>query len=342
MLAAVTGGTGFIGAPLVRALSARGDRVRVLARAASDVTVFDGLAGVEIVRGDLFDGASLRRLCAGADGLFHLAADLSFWRGANQGQDATNIAGTASVMRAAKASGVGRIVHTSSVAAVGIPADPSRPANEMNPFRGDQYNYFRSKRLAEEAAFDAMNELGLDVVAVNPGTVFGGAVARRKSGSQRIIGMVARGVRLPPFGPRIRAYPPGGYNLCDVDDVVAGHLLAYEKGRRGHRYILGGHNLMLREVFGEIARQLGLPPPTRTPAPVILALGAMSELVASINGKMPQISWDYAMLGCMKLFYDSSKAVKELGYPITPFPETIAKGVVSYRAAEAARPGEGH
>lgn len=341
MLAAVTGGTGFIGAPLVRALSARGDRVRVLARATSDVSLFDGLAGVEIVRGDLFDQASLRRLCAGADGLFHLAADLSFWRGANQRQDATNIAGTASVMRAAKASGVGRIVHTSSVAAVGIPADSSRPADERNPFRGDQYNYFRSKRLAEEAAFAAMHELGLDVVAVNPGTVFGGAVARRKSGSQRIIGMVARGVKIPPFG-RLRAYPPGGYNLCDVDDVVAGHLLAFEKGRRGERYILGGHNLMLRDVFGEIARQLGLPAPMRTPAPVILALGAVSEVIASVSGKMPQVSWDYAVLGCMKLFYDSSKAVRELGYPITPFEETIAKGVASYRAAEAVRPGTDH
>lgn len=334
MLAAVTGGTGFIGTALVRRLAARGDRVRVLARASSSTDAFAGLAGVEIVRGDLFDAASLRRLMVGVDGLFHLAADLTFWRGARATQDRVNIAGTEAVMREAKACAVPRIVHASSVAAVGIPADPDRPADEDNPFSGDQYGYFRTKHAAEQVAFDAGERLGLDVVAINPGTVFGGVVVKgRKSGSQRIVGMVDHGVRVPLTPFRVRAYPPGGYNLCDIDDVVAGTLAAFTRGRRGHRYILGGHNKLLREVFGEIARQLGVPRPIPMPGSLLLLFGGLSELGAMITGKMPAVTWDYAMLGRMRLFYDSSKAIRELGYAITPFEETVAKGVSGYRAA---------
>lgn len=339
MLVAVTGATGFIGAPLVRRLVARGDRVRVMARPTSDLSAFEGL-DVEVVRGDLFDSASMRRLCAGADALFHLAADLSFWQGVAAEQDRINVEGTRRAMDAARAGGVGRVIHTSSVAAIGIPADRDRPADESNPFSGWQYTYFRTKKLAEDQAFRAVDEHGLDVVAVNPGTVFGGAVARRRSGSQRIIGMVAKGAPIPLLG-RLRVYPPGGYNLCDVDDVVAGHLLALEKGRTRERYILGGHNLSLRAVFTEIARQLGVPPPKPIPGPALLAVGWLSEVVASVTGKMPQVTWDYARLGTMRLFYDSSKAIRELGYPITPWEETIAKGVASWRAAERARPDAG-
>src|SRR5687768_5535737 len=103
MIAAVTGGTGFIGVPLVKALVARGDRVRVLARPTSDVSMHDG---VEIVRGDLFDAASVYRLCAGADAVFPVAGDLSFWRGHNAHQDRINIDGTRSVMKAAAAARV--------------------------------------------------------------------------------------------------------------------------------------------------------------------------------------------------------------------------------------------
>ena len=153
--------------------------------------------------------------------------------------------------------------------------------------------------------------------------------------------MVDRGVRLGPFG-RIRAYPPGGYNLCDLDDVVDGHLLAFEKGRTGHRYILGGHNRMLRDVFFEIARQLGRPSPFPIPAPALLAMGIASEIGASFTGRMPQVTWDYARLGTMRLFYDSSKAIRELGYTITPFETTLAKGVAGYRVAEAVAPGAEH
>ncbi len=333
MLAAVTGGTGFVGTYLVKRLVARGDRVRLLARATSDLSVFDGLP-VDVVCGDLHDAAALRRLCAGADGLFHLAADLSFWRGAREIQERVNVAGTRNVMTAAKAGGVGRVVYTSSVAAIGIPARPGVPADEENPFRGESYTYLRTKRIAERVALDACDSHGLDVVAVNPAVVYGGAAsATRASGSQRIVGLIDEGVRLfGRVGPRV--YPPGGYCVCDIDAVVDAHIAAYERGRRGHRYILGGHNVTLREIFEAVSRTLGVPVPTiQVPVPMLLALGAVSELRAAFTGTMPKVTWDYAVLGTMLMWYDSSKAASELGYEPPPFEASIGKAVAEYRAA---------
>ncbi len=327
MLCAVTGGTGFIGSVLVARLAERGDRVRVLARPGSDVTPFAHFANVEIVPGDLHDGASLRRLCAGADALFHLAAHVSFWRGSIAEQERVNVEGTRFVMDAARLSGVGRIVYTSSVAAIGLPAHDGVPATESNPFSGGEYAYFRTKHAAERAAFDAASEHGLDVVAVNPGTVFGGGISKRVTGSQKIIGMIDGG---------LRAYPPGAYCACDVDDVVAGHLAAFEKGARGERYILGGHNIALRDVFGEIARQLGRPEPwIAIPSPLLLAAGLLGEARALFTGRAPTVTWDYARLGSMRLAYSSEKAIHGLGYEVTPWPETVAKGIRSHRERKA-------
>ena len=157
MLCAATGGTGFIGSVLVTRLAERGDHIRLLARHGSDVTPFLGFPNVEIVRGDLFDGAALRKLCAGADVLFHLAADLSFWRGARAAQDHTNIEGTRFVMDAARLSGVRRVIYTSSVAAVGLPANPGIPANENNPFAGWQFPAGRRLLLQTEFKWMAAN-----------------------------------------------------------------------------------------------------------------------------------------------------------------------------------------
>lgn len=330
MLVAVTGGTGFLGSVLVPRLIARGDRVRVLARAKTDASALQA-AGVEVVRGDLFDAAALRRLGAGADVLFHMAALVSWWRGSAREQDRVNIEGTRAVMDAARLAGVRRVVYTSSVAAIGIPERDDRPADETNRFRGWEFNYFRTKHLAEEAAFEAGARGGVDVVAVNPGTVFGGGATQRKTGSQKVIGLVDRGI---PF------YPPGSYCACDVDDVIAGHLAAAEKGRPGERYILGGHNLALRDVFAEIARQLGKRAPRiRAPGLALKSVGFVNEAISRVTHKAPTITWEYAVLGSMKLAYSSEKAKRELGYTVTPWPETVAKGIRSYRerlAREAA------
>lgn len=315
MLVAITGATGFIGSLLVRRLAERGDRVRALVRSGSDVSSIP--EGVEIVRGDLFDSAAMRRCFAGADVLFHLAAVVSWARAARAEQERVNVEGTRSVMDAARASGVSRVVFTSSVAAIGIPA--RLPADETNPFSGWEFDYFRTKYLAERAAFLS----GLEVVAVNPGTVFGGGASKRKTGSQKIIGMVARGI---PF------HPTGSYCACDADDVVAGHLAAAERGRAGERYILGGHNFALKDVFGEIARQLGVRAPwIPVPGPLLRVAGFVNEVVS----RSPAVTRDYAILGSMKLAYSSDKAIRELGYTVTPWPETVAKGIRSWREREA-------
>lgn len=327
MLAAVTGGTGFLGSILVTRLAQRGDRVRVLTRATSDVSAFARFPNVELVRGDLADSAALRRLCAGADVLFHMAAVVSWERSSREAQERVNVEGTRAVMDAARLSGTRRVIYTSSVAAIGLPAYPGQVADETNPFSGWQFGYFRSKHLAERAAFEAVEKHGLDVVALNPGTVFGGGASRRKTGSQKIIAMVAGGI---PF------YPTGGYCACDVDDVIDAHLAAVAKGRRGERYIVGGHNLLLRDVFGEIARQLGVRAPwLPVPGPLLRVVGEVNELKARITGRPTSVTREYAILGSRMLAYSSEKAIRELGYHVTPWEETVAKGIRSWREREA-------
>ncbi|HVO29849.1 MAG TPA: NAD-dependent epimerase/dehydratase family protein [bacterium] len=327
MLAAVTGGTGFLGSILVTRLAQRGDRVRVLTRPTSDVSALARLPNVELVRGDLADAAALGGLCAGADVLFHMAAVVSWERSSRDAQERVNVEGTRAVMEAARLAGTRRVIYTSSVAAIGLPAKRGVPADETNPFTGAEFGYFRSKHLAERVAFEAVEKHGLDVVALNPGTVFGGGASKRKTGSQKIIGMVAGGI---PF------YPRGGYCACDVDDVIDAHLAAVEKGRRGERYILGGHNLPLREVFGEIARQLGVRAPwIPVPGPLLRVAGELNELRSRITGRPTTITREYAVLGNMMLAYSSDKAIRELGYRVTPWPETVAKGIRSWREREA-------
>lgn len=330
MLFAVTGGTGFIGTVLVRRLSRDGHRVRVLARGTSDTARIASLPQVEIVRGDLGDLAALRRLCATADGLFHLAADLSYWRGAREEQDRVNVEGTRLVMRAAASAGTRRVVFTSSVAAVGLPAHPGVPAGEENPFteRSMRFNYLWSKRRAEDEAFAAMTRDGLDVVSVNPSSVFGGeAGPGRQGGSQRFVSAVEHGI-----GRRV--YPPGGTSVADVDAVVDAHLAAFEKGRRGQRYILAGHNVTYRDLFAAIAGELGVRGPRfGIPRVAMFARALVDELRSSFTRRPPEVSLDYAALGSTLLWYDSSKAERELGYRVAPFEECVRRAVASHRAA---------
>ena len=331
MLFAVTGGTGFIGTVLVRRLSKDGHRTRVLARKSSDTSRIEALPGVEIVRGDLLDIASLRTLCAGADALFHLAADLSAWRGNNANQDLVNVDGTRVVMKQAAAAGVGRVVFTSSVAALGIPERAGVPADEDNAFsrQSERFNYLWSKHRAEREAFEAMDREGLDVVAVNPSAVFGGdASGARKGGSQRIIGIVDKGVGKL----RLRLYPPGGTSVCDVDSVVDGHIAAFHKGRTGERYILAGHNVTYREIFFAVAKELGVPDPKfGSPKILLKAIAGVQELRSRFTKETPQVSWDYAVLGSTKMWFDSSKAARELGYKVAPFEECVKRAVVAYK-----------
>ena len=259
----VTGGTGFVGSHVVRALLAEGRSVRCLARAESRRDNLEGLP-VEIAVGDLTDAASLARALSGVHTLYHVAADYRLWAKDPQELYRANAGGTESILAAAAAAGVTKVVYTSSVAALGLNDDGS-PGDETTPVARERIigHYKKSKYDAEQVA-ERWAAKGLPVVIVNPSTPIGERDIKPTPTGQLIVDFLNR--KLP-------AYVDTGLNLVDVRDVAAGHLAAAEKGRPGERYILGNRNMTLKEILDALARLTGLPAPTVRLAPLDPALG---------------------------------------------------------------------
>ncbi|MCH6578675.1 MAG: NAD-dependent epimerase/dehydratase family protein, partial [Proteobacteria bacterium] len=252
MTALVTGATGFVGSAVARKLIGAGKAVRVLVRADSDRRNIDGLR-VEALEGELGDRASLARALEGCDALYHVAADYRLWVPDPDRMYANNVEGTRNIMEAALDAGVGRIVYTSSVAVLGLHPDGT-PADEDLPVSVDDMigHYKRSKFLAEEEVRRMVSEQGLPAVIVNPSTPIGPRDIKPTPTGRMIVEAAAG---------RMPAYVDTGLNLVHVDDVALGHLLAFERGRVGERYILGAENLSLREILTEIAGMVGRRPP---------------------------------------------------------------------------------
>jgi len=321
MTVLVTGASGFIGSRLAAALVERGETVRVLRRAGSRL---DGLAGlpVEHAVGDILDPASLERAVAGCDVVYHVAAIASYWREAPELVYTVNVDGTRNVMAACLKASVPRVVHTSSVAAIGIPP-PGTLSTEETPFDAVSatFPYADSKRLAEEEVYRAV-ERGLSAVIVNPGVVIGAGDHNLISGS-----IIVQMARRP-----IPVVPPGGACMADVDAVVEGHLLAARGGRTGERYILGGENLTYREIADIVAQVVGRSAPRWAIPDWMLgpASGAV-DVFNRIAGRPPAFNGQQVRLSRYDLFFDSSKAVRELGYPILPFAAAAEKAYRWYR-----------
>lgn len=319
----VTGGTGFVGSAVVRHLAAGGHRVRALARPGSDRRLLVDLP-VEIADGDLTDPISLRRLLHGCGWLFHVAAFYSLWaRDRRQFYD-INVEGTRRILRTAADAGVTRVVYTSTVGALGIPLNGS-PGTEETPVSLQDMvgDYKRSKFLAEEVARDFARQ-GLPVVIVNPSTPVGAGDIKPTPTGQMIVDFL-RG--------RMWAYLETGLNLVDVEDVAAGHLLAAERGRIGQRYILGGKNLTLREIFEILGRLTGVRPPrVKVSAGVILPLAWVSEWIADhLAGRPPLIAVDAVRMARKTMFFDGGKAIRELGLPQSPIEDALARAVRWFR-----------
>ena len=275
MKALVTGATGFVGAAVARTLVAAGWQVRVLARAGSDRSNLQQLA-VDIAEGDLNDPGSLERALGGCEGLFHVAADYRLGARDPAPLYRTNVEGTRNILNAARSAQVPRIVYTSSVATIGIPTDGS-PGEERTPAALSDMigHYKRSKFLAEEVAREAARE-GLSVVIVNPSTPVGPGDIKPTPTGQLIVD--AASGRMP-------AYVDTGLNIVHVDDVAAGHLLAFERGRAGERYILGGEDMTLQAILAEIARLVGRKPPRiRLPYAAVLPVAYLAEGLAVGHG----------------------------------------------------------
>lgn len=319
----VTGGTGFVGAAVVRRAVVAGHRVRVLVRPGGDRRQLADLP-VEVAEGDLSDPPSLARAMAGCRTVFHVAALYALWARDRRAFYESNVEGTRRVLQAAGEAGASRVVHTSTVGALGIPADGSPGTEETPVALADMVgDYKRSKFLAEEVARDFARR-GLPVVIVNPSTPVGPGDLKPTPTGQMIVDFL-RG--------RMWAYMDTGLNLVDVDDVAAGHLAAAARGRIGERYILGGVNLSLQEIFARLGRIAGIRPPRlRVSATLVLPLARASEWIADhVTGRPPLVAVDAVRMAKKRMFFDGSKAVRDLGMPQSPVAEALARAVDWYR-----------
>lgn len=330
----ITGGTGFLGAHLCRRLVAEGHRVSVLHRATSNLARIYDLP-LRQVTGDITDAAAVLAAAQGQEVVIHAAAHLAYWRQMRQAQAAINVDGTRHVVAACTASGVRRLIHISSVAAIGIPED-GRAADETFAFNLQQsgLNYPISKREAELAVLHAVDH-GLDAVVVNPSSIFG--PDGRSFRGAGLIEKVRRG--------RFVTYFPGGINAVHVDDVVDGILAALAQGRSGQRYILGGENLTYRRaaeiVLQELAAQ-GIQRRqrlVRVPAALTWLAAQVMEPAGALRGVRPRFTYDVHYCAQRFQYYDSGKAHRELGYRARPFAE-IVRGYLGCAGALPAQPAE--
>lgn len=322
MKALVTGATGFVGGAVARALVKRGIDVRVIARGGSDLQNLQGLPH-ELVTGDLRDQASLRSALTGCSQLYHVAAHYALWAKDPSIFYDVNVTGTKNLLEAARDVGTERIVYCSTIGAIGLPPGGGL-GTEETPVSLEQMagHYKRSKYLAEQEVLK-LAKAGLPVVIVNPSAPVGAADVKPTPTGQIVVDFMKG---------RMPAYIETGLNIVDVDDVAAGHLLAMEKGRTGERYILGGKNLMLREVLEILSRLSGVKAPTiKLPRLAILPLAYLNLWVANMTGQPPRIPLEGVKMAKYKMHYDCSKAIRELGIPQTPPEIALEKAVKWFR-----------
>jgi dihydroflavonol-4-reductase len=306
LTALVTGSTGFVGSHLCRALIERGYRVRAFHRATSKLNALNELE-VEHVLGDLTQPETIPLAMQGVEVVFHTAA----WMGGAHyqvgKQNSVTVEGTRYLLEAARQSGVRRVVHTSSVAALGVPLEAPRGApllmNEQHTwnFRPEFYPYGYAKYLAELEVQRAVAQ-GQDAVIVNPTLIFGDNDTYRQSSS--IVAQVAE--------RRVPVAIEGGINAVHIDDVVDGHLAALECGKTGERYILGGENLSFVALLQMIAEETHVPEPNLVlPGWLLRTLARPAEWLQMFLN-LP-ISPDLLHMAGYFFFYDLSKAETQLG-----------------------------
>ena len=322
----VTGASGFVGSAVVRRLLELDTAVRVLVRPSSNRANIQDLP-VEVASGDLRDPDSLVKALMGCQGVYHVAADYRLWAPDPQDLYASNVDGTRNLLRAAGEAGVDRIVYTSSVATLGLHPDGS-PADEDTAVGLQDMigHYKRSKFLAEEEAKRLTQEQGLPVVIVNPSTPVGPRDIK-PTPTGRMILEAACG--------RMPAYVDTGLNLVHVDDVAQGHVLAFRHGRIGERYVLGGRNMMLKEILTVIAGLVDRPPPrVRLAHNLVLPIAYLAETWAKLFGTgEPLVTVDGVRLAKKRMFFSTAKAEQELGYTSRP-PEQALKDAIDWFQAQ--------
>jgi dihydroflavonol-4-reductase len=314
----VTGGTGFVGRAVVTALLDAGRQVRVLVRDPKH----PALAGLDVepAVGDLKDAGSLEKAVQGCRRIFHVAADYRLWVPDPAEMYAVNVEGTRALLAAAAAAGVERVVYTSTVGALGNPGNGT-PGNEATPVSIAEMvgHYKRSKFLAEEVALDFARK-GVPLVVVNPSTPVGPWDSRPTPTGRMVIDYLQG---------RMPAYLETGLNLVHVQDVARGHLLAAEKGRVGEKYILGHENLSLSQIFQILAEISGIPAPTvKLAYGVVLPMAYLAEFWARhVSHREPRMTLTAVRMAKKYMYFDSSKAMQELGYAPTSVRRALEEAV---------------
>src|SRR5665213_2606114 len=320
----VTGATGFIGWHVARQLLERGERVRALVRdPARSARALTELAGIETVRGDLRDEHSLASAVEGCGTVYHVAADYRLWAPRPEEMYRSNVDGTRSLLAAARKAGVERCVYTSTVGCIGMQTGELGSEDAPAGLEEMQGPYKRSKFLAERIALQFAGE-GFPVVIVNP-TAPVGDHDFRPTPTGKIVVDFLRGA--------MPAYLDTGLNVVYVGDVAAGHLLAGERGRVGERYILGGENLTLQQIFGKLEEVTGKPAPkVRIPYAVAYAAGVASTGWARLTGKEPRAPLDGVRMARKKMWVRHDKAARELGYSARPAVEALRRAAEWFQA----------
>ncbi|MEX1205224.1 MAG: hopanoid-associated sugar epimerase [Dongiaceae bacterium] len=325
MTTLVTGASGFVGSAVLRRLVDAGHQVRALVRPTSDRR---NLAGVEceIATGDLDDRAALDRAVAGCDALFHVAADYRLWVTDAAAMYRSNVEGTRQLMLAAAEAGVRRIVYTSSVATLGLRPD-GRPADEATAAAsGDMIGHYKKSKFFAEAEVRRLIETaGLPAVIVKPSTPFGPRDVK-PTPTGRVVVEAAAG--------RMPAYVDTGLNVVHVEDVAAGHLLAFERGGLGESYILGGEDMTLRALLETVAALAGRRPPRlRVPHWAVLPVAYAAEALARRRGRGdPIVTVDGVRMSKKRMYFSSDKARRDLGYAPRPGAEALRDALDWFRA----------
>ncbi|BCS53343.1 dihydroflavonol-4-reductase [Geobacter sp. SVR] len=318
----ITGATGFIGASIARELLSEGREVRVLVRAGSDTSNLTGL-DLELHTGDLRDRESLVKGLKGCDVLYHAAADYRLWTRTPQEMYRINVEGTAAILDAALANGLTRVVYTSSVGTLGNPGDGT-PGSETTPVTmADMVGHYKKSKFLAEREAEKYISKGLPLVIVNPSTPVGPLDIKPTPTGKIIVDFLNR---------RMPAYLDTGLNIIAVEDCARGHILAERKGRIGEKYILGNTNLTLREIFVLLAEITGLPAPkVSLPYTPILLAAHLNEALSKITGREPLIPLAGVQMAAKFMYFDSSKAIRELGLPQTSVRTALERAVEWFR-----------
>lgn len=319
----VTGANGFMGSAIVRELLKDGEAVKAFVRKNSDISNIKEL-DVEMVYGDIRDGASMVKALKGCDTLFYTAAHFSHWVPDKKIPYDVNVQGTKTSMAAALKAGVQKVVYTSTNNTMGAHG-PEKPADESATFNhwDTRDHYSISKYMGEVEAKKFLNQ-GLPLVIVNPTVVIGPNDIKPTPSGLLIISVV---------NGEIFGYVEGGINVIHVQDVARGHILAAKKGRIGERYLFGNENMHIADYFKLIAQVAGVKPPTlKIPYQVALAVSYLFALHAFFTKRPPGCTASELKIGRKYEFYNCSKAVSELGLPQTPIRQAVEKAINWFRA----------